>query len=134
MNKLILCMAFGVVQLSAWAQHNANILKQLIQADSFHIKYAEVLKNPEKYHLQVFYTQINRDSNNVPHLHKYALCPETRNYYYPASLVKLPLVAMALEKLDKLNINGLTKDTRLLVDSAWYCQKRQYRDTTSKNH
>jgi len=130
-SKRILYLAFILLQINVWAQK--NILKQLIQADSFHIKYAEVLANPTKYHLQVIYTQIIRDSNNVPHLHKYYLTLPTRDYYYPASLVKLPLVAMALEKLNKLNINGLNKDTRLWVDSACICQKRQFRDTTAKS-
>src|SRR6185312_10799989 len=129
--KRILCLAFLLSQINVWAQK--NILKQLIQADSFHIKYAEVLANPTKYHLQAIYTQITRDSDNVPHLHKYYLTQPTRDYYYPASLVKLPLVAMALEKLNKLNIKGLDKDTRLRVDSACSCQKRQFRDTTSKS-
>src|SRR5581483_6528144 len=132
--KRILCATLVVIQLGAMAQHTANVLKQLIQADSFHLKYKEVLENPAKYHLQVIYTQINRDSNNAAHLHKYALYLETKNYYYPASLVKLPLVAIALEKINRLNKKGLTKDTRLQVDSAWYCQKKQWRDTTSKNH
>jgi hypothetical protein len=130
-RKHILCLYFCVIHLSVWAQH--NVLKQIIQADSFHIKYAQVLQNPAKYHLQVMYTQINRDSNNHPHLRRYLLCPETKDYFYPASLVKLPLVAMALEKIDNLKIKGLTKDTRLAVDSVYECEKRQYRDTTAEN-
>ncbi len=92
----------------------------------------KVLVNPAKYHLQVIYTQINRDSDNVPHLKTYFLESPTKKYYYPASLVKLPLVAMALEKIDSLNVQGLTKDTRLFIDSAYYCQKREYHDSTTK--
>lgn len=132
-TKRILFPLLVLLQVSAWGQKPHNVLKQLIEADSFHVKYAEVLKNPAKYHLQVIYTQVNRDAHNVPHLHRYYLYPLTNAYYYPASLVKLPLTALALEKIDKLNIKGLNKDTRLEVDSAYYCQTRQYRDTTAEN-
>lgn len=132
MVRQILLPALLVLQINAWGQQH-NVLKQLIQADSFHVKYAEVLKNPARYHLQVIYTQINRDAHNKPHLKKYFLYPLSNTYYYPASLVKLPLTALALEKIDSLNIPGLTKDTRLEVDSAYYCQTSQYRDTTSKS-
>jgi len=131
--RRILCLAFFLLQLNARAQQQHNILKQLIQRDSFSIKYAAVLQNPLKYHLQVIYTQIIRDSNNVPHLHKYSLFPKTEEYYYPASLVKLPMVAMALEKIKRLHIPGLTKDTRLIVDSSYYCERPQYKDTTAKS-
>jgi hypothetical protein len=118
--------------VNAWSQH--NILKQLISEDtSFSAKYKIVLDSPLKYHLQVIYTQINRDSNNVPHLRRYSLYPKTEAYYYPASLVKLPMVAMALEKINRLEIPGLTKDTRLQVDSSYICEKPQYRDTSAQN-
>ncbi len=110
-----------------------NLLRRIIYSDSFAVKYAKVLHNPLKYHLQVIYTRINRDSGNRPHLKSYYLCPPSKRYYYPASLVKLPLVALALEKLDSLNIAGLTADTRLVVDSSHACQCVEYRDTTAKD-
>jgi hypothetical protein len=131
-RRHLLLIVFSALQLYCAGQR--NILKQLIHADTgFRSAYAEVLENPHKYHLQVIYTQIIRDSNNKPHLHKYLLNPKTQNYFYPASLVKLPLVALALEKLDSLNIPGLNRETRLKIDSAWYCQKREYHDSSAKN-
>jgi len=110
-----------------------DVLRQIIHDDSLDVKYHQVFMHPTKYRLQVIYTQIKRDSNNVPHLKKYSLYPPTNKYYYPASLVKLPMVALALEKIDSLNARtGITKDTRLYIDSACSCQVKESRDTTSK--
>jgi hypothetical protein len=64
-------------------------------------------------------------------LKKYLLEPTSKRYYYPASLVKLPLAALALEKINKLKIENLSKDTRLCIDSSHKCEVREYSDTTS---
>ncbi len=108
-----------------------NLLTSIIQKDSLRTKYKEVFDHPEKYHLQVIYTQVNRDKNKKAVLKKYFLEPPTKRYYYPASLVKLPLVALALEKINGLKINNLTKDTRLCIDSSHKCEMKEYCDTTS---
>ncbi len=63
---------------------------------------ARVLAHTDTYQLQIIYTQINRDAHNVPHFtpHTYHLNP--RQYFNPASLVKLPVALLALEKLHTL--------------------------------
>ncbi len=110
-----------------------NVLLDIIHSDSLDVKYHSVFEHPAKYHFQVIYTEITRDSNNVAHLKKHYLYPPSLNYYYPASLVKLPLVALALEKIDSLNkIYGITKDTRLRVDSAYKCETTEVYDSTSE--
>ncbi|HWY98023.1 MAG TPA: serine hydrolase [Bacteroidia bacterium] len=109
-----------------------NVLIDIIHSNSLELKYHNVFEHTSRYHFQVIYTQINRDSNNVAHLKKHYLYPPTTNYYYPASLVKLPLVALALEKIDSLNkIYGITKDTRLKIDSAYKCETTELYDSTS---
>ena len=108
-----------------------NILTNLIQKDSLYTKYKEIFDHPAKYHLQVIYTQINHDKNNRVILKKYLLEPPTAKYYYPASLVKLPLAALSLEKINQLKIQDLSKDTRLCIDSSHACQMKEYCDTTS---
>jgi hypothetical protein len=132
LKRFIFCV-LAAIQITGTAQ-NANVLKEIIHTDSLDIKYKEVFEHHTKYHLQVIYTQITRDSANRPHLKRFFLYPSTTRYYYPASLVKLPLVAMALEKVDSLNrINKITKDTRVCVDSAHMCQTKESRDSTSDN-
>ena len=48
-----------------------NILNTIIRKDSLYDKYKEIFKHPTKYHLQVIYTQVNRDKNKKITLKKY---------------------------------------------------------------
>ena len=80
-----------------------------------------VANNPQ-YELQIIYTQINRDAQNRPTLtpHTYHLNP--RQYFNPASLVKLPVVALSLEKLNDLHNPRVTRRTIMATGTAWRCQ------------
>lgn len=124
----IIFVVFAAMFSSCYGQ---NILKAIIHRDSLDTKYSEVFKHPDKYHLQVIYTQVIHDKNKHVILKKFLLEPPTKKYYYPASLVKLPVAALALEKLNKLKIQNLTKYTRLCIDSSHMCEQREYYDTTS---
>ena len=81
-----------------------------------------LLNNPSKYKLQIIYTQINRDKKNKPNLKSFYYRHLPDEYFYPASIVKLPLAALTLEKLNSLKIKGLTKDTKLEIKSVVPCQ------------
>ena len=80
-----------------------------------------VARNPQ-YELQIIYTQINRDAQNRPTFipHTYHLNP--RQYFNPASLVKLPVVALSLEKLNDLHRPGVTRRTIMATGTAYRCQ------------
>ncbi|WP_457065098.1 serine hydrolase [Hymenobacter sp. UYAg731] len=80
-----------------------------------------VANNPQ-YELQIIYTQINRDAHNHPTFtpHTYHLNP--RQYFNPASLVKLPVVALSLEKLNDLHNPALTRRIIMATGTAWRCQ------------
>jgi hypothetical protein len=82
---------------------------------------AQVLNHPNTYQLQVIYTQIDRDAQNVPHFtqHTYHLNPQ--QYFNPASLVKLPVAMLALEKLHTLP-SSINRNTILSTGVAWRCQ------------
>ena len=82
---------------------------------------ARVLAHPETYQLQIIYTQINRDARNVPHFtqHTYHLNPQ--QYFNPASLVKLPVVLLALEKLHSLP-PSVSRNTIMSTGVAGRCQ------------
>ena len=75
-----------------------------------------------QYELQVIYTQIDRDAENRPTFipHNYHLNPQ--QYFNPASLVKLPVVALSLEKLNDLNKPGVTRRTIMATGTAYRCQ------------
>lgn len=82
---------------------------------------ARIADNPA-YELQIIYTQIDRDALNVPRFIPHTFHLNPRQYFNPASLVKLPVVALALEKLNDLHRSGLTRRTIMATGTAFRCQ------------
>jgi hypothetical protein len=77
-------------------------------------EFTPIYNDAARYHLQIIYTRIDRDAQNRPHFHDYTYRTDTSEYFYPASTVKLPAVALALEKLHDLHID---KYTPMFTDS-----------------
>ena len=50
-----------------------------------------VLDHPDSFRYQLIYTRIDRDKDNRPHFHNYYYRVNSREYFNPASTVKLPL-------------------------------------------
>ena len=80
-----------------------------------------VAEHPDRYNLQNIYTQIDRDARNRPHFNHFFYHVDPTEYFYPASLVKLPVAALALEKINTLGIQGLSCRTPLRIDNAVDC-------------
>ncbi|WP_460617447.1 serine hydrolase [Hymenobacter ruber] len=97
---------------------DSPLLDSLLNANSL---LKRVATNPQ-YELQIIYTQINRDAQNRPTFipHTYHLNPQ--QYFNPASLVKLPVVALSLEKLNDLHQPAVTRRTIMATGTAWRCQ------------
>jgi hypothetical protein len=93
----------------------------------------QVLQNRDTYRCQVIYTQINRDGNNKPTFKNYYYNYDPKLYFNPASMVKLPLAFLSLEKLNKINVKGVNKYTAIQYDSSYPGQKSAYKDSTSAN-
>ena len=104
-----------------------NILLQ--NEDTF---YQKIITHPEQYCLQIIYTQINRDKHNKPSFTNYYFGVNPQQYYYPASVVKLPLAALSLEKLGELKEKGIDKYTSMQFDSAYPHQLKELYDSTSQ--
>ena len=88
--------------------------------------YASLLADPGQYRIQILYTQINRDKNNIPHFKEYSYRLNPNEYFYPASTVKFPLSVLALEKLNDLKITGLNKASTAIYDSVTARQETIY--------
>jgi hypothetical protein len=88
--------------------------------------YATLLADPGQYRIQILYTQINRDKNNIPHFKDYSYRLNPNEYFYPASTVKFPLSVLALEKLNDLKITGLNKASTAIYDSVTARQETIY--------
>jgi hypothetical protein len=100
---------------------DSPLLDSLLRADS---KLAPVLNHPARYELQVIYTQIDRDEQNRPRFTPHSYHLNARQYFNPASLVKLPVAALALEKLNQLPRPGLTRRSIMATGAAYRCQTR----------
>jgi len=110
---------------------NSSLIDSLLKNTKQDI--SSVISNPKKYKLQIIYTQINRDKNNDPKFTHHYYLYDSSNYFYCASLVKLPCSILALEKINTLKDKGITKETTMLTDSTMACQKKVTIDTTSLN-
>jgi hypothetical protein len=96
-------------------------------------RFATVMQDPEKYRVQIMYTQIDRDAAHQPKFKTFIYNVNPTEYFYPASTVKLPMSVLALEKLRRLNRNGLDRDTTMLTGSAAEFQSEARTDESSPN-
>lgn len=115
----------GCQQNNGWDGSLENLL--LSQPERF----STVMQDVEKYRPQIIYTQIDRDENNKPTFRSYSYRLDSSQYFYPASTVKLPTAALALEKLNRLDVPGLTRDTTMLTGVATDTQTPASEDPTS---
>jgi hypothetical protein len=93
----------------------------------------KVLASPKTYRYQLVYTQIDRDQNGVPHFINHTLYADVDHYFNPASMVKMPLAFLAMEKLYELNQPGVNKFTTMQFDSNYQRQVAMYADSSAQN-
>jgi len=113
--KISLSICLFVLTLSH-AMAQKNVLKSIL--DSHPESFKQFMDQPEKYRLQILYTQIDRDAKNRAHFTTYSYRANSEEYFYPASTVKLAASVLALEKLNALGLNkSLTMRTLKNRDS-----------------
>ncbi|WP_167856428.1 serine hydrolase [Hymenobacter metallicola] len=95
------------------------MLDSLLRSDA---QLATIARRADEYEVQIIYTQINRDEQNQPHFTQHSFHLNAQQYFNPASLVKLPVAALALEKLNNLNQPGLHRNSPLAIGTAFRCQ------------
>jgi hypothetical protein len=93
--------------------------------------FGELLKNRELLNVQIIYTQVNRDQNGKPSLQHHQFNTGKRQYFYPASTVKLPIALLALQKLNELKDLQINRNTTLLTGTAFSGQTPVYNDPTT---
>ncbi len=105
LNRLIV---FFITVSAATAQiTDSPLISEILK--NFKPEFPNIFSAPDQYKLQIIYTQVNRDRNNVPELetHTYRLKP--REYFYPASTIKFPIAVLAMEKLNSIeNVDQYT--------------------------
>jgi hypothetical protein len=113
------------------AQFGPNTLRQVLRHDTAGL--GRVLARPDYYHLQISYIRIRRDAAGRPHFRTTGYRLRPREYFYPASTVKLATAALALQKLRDLRPQhpALTPDSPMLTDLAFAGQTPVRRDSSS---
>lgn len=126
---LSLLLTIGV---SAMAQQpDTTFLKKLLESRLE--LFSGILNHPTQNEVQILYTQIDRDKNNVPHFTSYSYRLNANHYFYPASTVKLPTAIFALEKLNELKVRGLNRKSAMLTDSSFTGETKMTIDTSAEN-
>ena len=110
---------------------NVDFLPKLLATKPEQFK--ELTENSDKYRLQILYTQIDRDKKNNPKFTTFGYRINNTEYFYPASTVKLPASILALEKINNLNIKGLTRDSPMLTGAEFQKHTPMMKDSTAEN-
>ena len=106
-----------------------NPIELIIKKRDPHLK--PVYKNKENHNLQIIYTKVLRDSSGVPSFIEYDYKVDNNFYFYPASTMKLPIVALTLQKINELRNTGfnINVDSKILLAS----DDKIIKDTTFKD-
>jgi hypothetical protein len=107
-----------------------SVLLNILRSDTSSLL-ASMIEQPDKFRIQIIYTQINRDADNIPSFTNYYFHVNRDFYFYPASTVKLPLAILSLEKLNRIAVPGVNKFTRMAYDSNYSGQVPMLADSTS---
>lgn len=110
---------------------NNELVETILKA--YPEKFEKILKNKDKYDVQILYTQIDRATDGSVKFTQNGFNIDKNKYFYPASSIKLATALVALDKLNNLNVSGLNKYTSLEVKSGRQSQSFQNSDPTAKN-
>jgi len=88
-----------------------------------------VLKNRDKFHLQFIVTDIDRDEEGNEVFQTYDF--STKEYFYPASMVKLPTAIATLEMLDSMQ---LQKENYIKMNKDVQCGSSTFVELTLKRN
>ena len=134
LRYLLLLPFFVLFNHTVLAQAKTDYLLKDIFARRTDSLVEAVLGQPEVYRYQIIYTQIDRNKNNTPSFKNYYYNVDASRYFNPASVVKMPLAFLSLEKLNDIKIPGVNKFTAMQFDSGWSRQTTAYSDSTADNN
>lgn len=133
MNRFFAFLPWLLLALPASGQPG-NPLRRLLRHDTTAVV-RQVLREAAAHRVQILYTQIRRDQHGRPSFRSYTYRLRPQEYFYPASTVKLPTVAIALEQFSQgWNCKGQplpTRESPLRIDSAFAGQTRVLVDSTA---
>ena len=99
---IILQAAFIVVHCN---KRSKTILERVMNSSNAAIQ--KVVNQLKDHEVQILLTQVDLDLNSKLSLRSSSFQLDEENYFYPASAVKLPIAALALQRLRELNSIGV---------------------------
>ncbi|HYJ38844.1 MAG TPA: serine hydrolase, partial [Chitinophagaceae bacterium] len=112
-------------------KHSPNLVEQLMLTQPE--KFSDILRNRDSFKVQIIYSQIDRNKKNKPILTDYYFNVDATNYFYPASTVKLPTALLALERLNEMEIAGVSRSSSIITESEFSNHSPVYNDPTSED-
>lgn len=85
---------------------NLNFIENVLKNTNPKIQH--LTKNAAAHEIQILLTEIKRDTLGQPRFIETAYQVDEEQYFYPASTAKLPIAALALQKIKELNANGIS--------------------------
>ncbi|MFN8243397.1 MAG: serine hydrolase [Ferruginibacter sp.] len=102
-----------------------NLLKRYPQY------FDSVLQNRKEWNVQICYTRIGKPGGPGNGLETHYFNTDPGRYFYPASTVKLPIVLLALQKLNELREKGIDRNTTMITETAAARQTAVYNDPSA---
>ena len=115
MKKSLSSLAVLMI-LSCSQYKDSSLLNDIL--NSMDQKHLPIVNDPDEHFLQIIYTQIDRDTSQAPKFTTHTYNIDPKKYFYPASTVKFPAAVLALDKLRRYESLGITRDTKLTIDSS----------------
>lgn len=106
-----------------------DLLTSLLKSNPQYFE--NILKYQKEWNVQIIYTQINKGANGIPAFAHHFWNADAGKYFYPASTVKLPLVLLALQKLNELKDKGINMYSTILTEAAFSGQSAVFNDPES---
>jgi hypothetical protein len=123
---------FVLIEADAFAQPLTDDLMKTILNSVQQSVTQKITNNPNEYRVQIIYTQIDRTKKGKLDFKNYHFNVDPNLYFNPASMAKMPLAFLSLEKLNQLNKPGVDKYTRMEYDSNYVRQVAMKNDSSAE--
>ena len=110
--KQLVCLLLSIILFGCSLE--TNPIKSSFRKNDF---LKEIIKEKEGYEIQVLLTKIDQYNSQVDFQeYKYQL--DDNKYFYPASTIKLPIVVLALKKINELRSKGseITLKSKIILN------------------
>jgi len=132
--SLYLSILFFITGTQVYGQTKTDPLLKEILSGIQDSTTKSALNNLDQHRIQIIYTQINRNKKGKPSFTNYHLNVDPDLYFNPASMVKMPLAFLSLEKLQEMNTPGINKFTRMKYDSSYERQVAMTNDSSAEKN